>query len=169
MNKRERRQLEVARLLLEEGARLVRSGETERGARQLLEGLAQLERTGRADERAQLGRWVEPRLLAPSEVFTAGWPPGLSQDDHPQVDCDDKGREGGCWLKVGVAPDGDVHVSMMDWEHIKTEPDTMPYPFPTIRVRTLAGGGRNLRTRQALLWLMLAMKLDRQDHEAGRR
>jgi hypothetical protein len=58
---------------------------------------------------------------------------------------------------------GDVYVSSQDWEEI---PEGRPHPFPCIRVRTLAGGGRNLRTRQALLWLADAIRRD--SEQAGK-
>ena len=85
------------------------------------------------------------------------WPSGLEVGEFYQVLCDDKGRNGGSWLKVLIAQDGDVHVSMQDWEEI---PEGKPTPFPSIRVRTLVGGGRNTRTRQALLNLAEAIMLD---------
>lgn len=74
-----------------------------------------------------------------------------------QVTCDDKGRKGGSWLRVVISEDGDVHVSMQDWEDI---PEGEPTPFPIVRIRTMIGGGRNLRTRQALLWLADAIRRD---------
>ena len=52
---------------------------------------------------------------------------------------------------------GDVYVSMQDWEEV---PEGHPSPFPSVRIRTLAGGGRNTRTRQALLWLADAIRRD---------
>jgi hypothetical protein len=103
------------------------------------------------------------------DVLAPHWPEGIHANEFVQVNCDDKGRDGGSWLRVMVANDGDVHVGMQDWETIKSDPHSMPSPHPSIRIRTLAGGGRNLRTRQALLWLMVAIKLDKEDFEAGRR
>ncbi len=86
------------------------------------------------------------------------WPECIEAGKDYEVRCDDKGRNGGSWLKVYVSPvDGDVYVSMQDWEEI---PEEAPSPFPSIRVRTFAGGGRNARTRQALLNLAEAIKLD---------
>lgn len=101
----------------------------------------------------------EPAALKPH------WPDGLVQGEVYQVDCDDKGRKGGSWLKVFVANDYDVHVTMQDWEDID-EPGTTPNPIPSIRIRTIAGGGQNIRTRQALLWLADAI---RRDNEENRR
>lgn len=95
-------------------------------------------------------------------VFKAHWPEGLEQKTIYRVACDDTGRNGGSWLQIFVAEDGDVHVSMQEWEDI---PEGSPSPFPGIRVRTLYGGGRNLRTRQALLWLAEAMRLDAKEPE----
>ena len=93
------------------------------------------------------------------EFHVDRWPPGLEQREYYQVNCDDTGRDGGSWLKVMVAGDGDVYVSMQSWEDIKEE-GSKPDPFPSIRVRTFCGGGRNARTRQALLNLAEAMMLD---------
>ena len=93
-------------------------------------------------------------------VFSAHWPEGVSQRKAYRIYCDDKGRDGGVWLQVHVAVDGDVHVAMMDWEEVKEDPESKPNPFPSLRVRTHGGGGRNWRTRQALLWLARAMQLD---------
>lgn len=87
------------------------------------------------------------------------WPPGLEQLTHYEFPCDDKGRNGGSWMRVMVAGDGDVHVSMQDWEDIGEE-GSHPTPFPSVRCRTLAGGGRFTRTRLALLWLAQAIQLD---------
>ena len=86
------------------------------------------------------------------------WPPSLESDTIYQVSCDDTGRNGGSWLRVYISGvDGDVYVSMQEWEDI---PEGAPDPFPSIRIRTFAGGGRNTRTRQALLNLAEAIMLD---------
>ena len=95
-----------------------------------------------------------------SEFHIDRWPKCIEQGVEYKVLCDDKGRDGGSWLSVYVAIDGDVHVSMQDWEDIKEDENSRPTPFPSIRVRTLFGGGKNLRTRQALLNLAEAIKLD---------
>ncbi len=95
------------------------------------------------------------------KVFDPCWPTELKQMTPYQVYCDDKGRNKGSWLKVIVAYDGDVHVSMQDWEDI---PKGKPEAFPSIRVRTWCGGGRNNRTRQALLWLAEAIRLDNKEN-----
>lgn len=99
-------------------------------------------------------------------VFKPHWPEGLVQGEMYRVACDDKGRNGGSWLQVIVANDADVHVSMQDWEDI-LEPRSSPSPHPSIRVRTLAGGGKNIRVRQALLWLAEAIRLDTEEHGDG--
>jgi hypothetical protein len=91
------------------------------------------------------------------------WPEGLKPRECYEVLCDDKGRDGGSWLQVFVADDGDVHVSMQDWENVREE-GSQPNPFPSIRVRTHAGGGKNSRTRLALLWLAKAIQLDNAEH-----
>lgn len=97
--------------------------------------------------------------MATRDVFSPHWPDGLEARRLYEFPCDDKGRDGGCWLRVLVADDGDVHVSMQDWEDIRTA-GTEPSPFPSIRCRTSVGGGRHRRTRQALLWLAQAIRLD---------
>lgn len=97
------------------------------------------------------------RLLRPC------WPDGLMADYPVQVLCDDKGRNGGSWLGVMVDSQGDVYVSMQDWEEVPSgEPSTMP----CVRIRTTNGGGQNVRTRQALLYLAAAIKAD--NEEQGR-
>lgn len=95
-------------------------------------------------------------------VMKPHWPSGLDSLTHYEFACDDKGRDGGCWLRVMVAGDGDVHVSMQDWEDIR-EPGSKPSPFPSVRCRTGIGGGRHWRTRQALLWLARAIQLDNEE------
>jgi hypothetical protein len=94
------------------------------------------------------------------DPFRPRWPEGLEAGTLYEIPCDDQGCTGGCWLRVMVANDGDVWVSMQEWPDV---PKGKPDPLPSIRIRTLAGGGRNQRTRQALLWLAKAMELDQQD------
>ncbi len=95
-------------------------------------------------------------------VFEPAWPSKLKMSETYRVMCDDKGRNEGSWLSIFVANDGDVHVQMQDWEEV---PKGSPSPFPSIRVRTYAGGGKNHRTRQALLWLAEAMRLDGEENK----
>lgn len=99
-------------------------------------------------------------------VFRSHWPAGLKQDEVYELPCDDKGRAGGVWLRVFVAADGDVHLVMQDWEDM---PQGEPNPIPSLRVRTLLGGGRNTRTHQALLWLAQAIRLDAAERRRFRR
>lgn len=94
-------------------------------------------------------------------VETPHWPEGLEMLRHYEFPCDDKGRDGGCWLRVMVAGDGDVHVSMQEWEDIR-EAGSTPNPFPSVRCRAYHGGGRFTRTRQALLLLADAIRRDRE-------
>jgi hypothetical protein len=108
----------------------------------------------------------EPKRITEAQMFAAGWPEGLNIDGYVEVSCDDAGPNDSTWLRVMVAPDGDVHLAMQKWEDIR-DAQTEPNPFPTMRVRTMAGGGRNLRTRLMLLWLMRAMQLDAADRKAG--
>jgi hypothetical protein len=91
----------------------------------------------------------------------AKWPDGLEPMTAYRIACDDKGAQGGAWLEVIIGQDGDVHVQMQEWEFI---PEGSPHPLPGIRIRTLHGGGRNRRTRQALLWLADAIRRDNIDN-----
>lgn len=100
--------------------------------------------------------------MSKTDSYRPMWPEGLEQGKFYEFPCDDKGRDGGCWLRVLVACDGDVHVSMQEWEDIRSK-GSEPSPFPSVRCRTLAGGGRFLRTRQALLMLADAIRLDREE------
>lgn len=104
-----------------------------------------------------MSKTKEPAALKPH------WPEGLEQGKLYRIFCDDKGRDGGSWLQVYVQNDSDVCVVMQDWEDIK-ESGTSPNPIPSIRVRTHAGGGRNIRTRQALLWLADAIRRDNEEN-----
>ena len=115
----------------------------------------QIERIVIRDFEEELADSNEPQAFSPC------WPVGTDQNTAYRVKCDDKGRNGGSWLDVVVAVDGDVHLMMQDWEEI---PEGNPDPNPTIRVRTLAGGGRNLRTHQALLWLADAIRRDNEEN-----
>lgn len=103
-------------------------------------------------------------------AFKPHWPAGLQTRTFYEIPCDDDGRELAAVLKVMVAEDGDVHVSMSKFID---NPRQIPkdangaarmHPCPSIRIRTLAGGGRNSRTRQALLWLAEAIRLDNIDN-----
>jgi hypothetical protein len=96
-------------------------------------------------------------------VFKPHWPDGLEQDKTYQIACDDKGHSGSCWLRVIVASDADVYVVMQDWERIDV-PGSQPRTVPSVRVRTRQGGGRNHRTRQALLWLADAIRRDNEEN-----
>lgn len=64
--------------------------------------------------------------------------------------CDD--REG--VLTVTVALDGDLHL----W--VKSTPQTTMKFSPSFRARTVGGGGRNQRIRDALMLLALAINED---------
>ena len=93
-------------------------------------------------------------------VFKPRWPEGLEAGTTYKVFCDDTGRKGGSWLSIVISQDGDVWPSMQLWEDM---PEGRPHPIPTIRIRTFAGGGRMLRTRQALLWLADAIRRDTEE------
>jgi len=90
-------------------------------------------------------------------VFQPHWPTALQRDGFHEFRCDDKGLNGRTWMRVMVAPDGDTHVAMQEWED---HPEGEPSLLPTVRCRTGFGGGRHERTHQALLWLALAIQLD---------
>jgi hypothetical protein len=103
-------------------------------------------------------------------AFRPHWPKGLDTRTFYEIPCDDDGRLLMATLKVMIAEDGDVHVSM---QRFMDDPRNLPQdlkphetmdPFPSVRIRTLAGGGKNTRTRQALLWLAEAIRLDNIDH-----
>jgi hypothetical protein len=97
-------------------------------------------------------------------AFRPHWPDGLKQNETYRIFCDDKGRNEGSWLQVFIAEDGDAHVMMQEWEDI---PEGEPMPIPSVRVRTHPGGGRNWRTRQALLWLADAIRRDNEENTKG--
>ncbi len=62
---------------------------------------------------------------------------------------DDDSPPNEAWLQVVFSIDGDAWVAKMT-----------DSPIKSIRKRTYAGGGRDHRTRQALMILAYAMKLD---------
>jgi hypothetical protein len=100
-------------------------------------------------------RWHKPwndaarvEAMTPEQIFAPRWPKDLAPGMH-SLPCDD---EPGTWLRIMVEPHtGDVWIGASGAEG----------GAASARIRTLAGGGRNLRTHQALLWLALAMQLDR--------
>lgn len=99
--------------------------------------------------------------LSSDRVLSSQWPDGLEAGTFYEVACDDRGRNGGTWLRVFISPaDGDAHVMAQNWEDM---PEGEPDPNVQIRLRTRAGGGRASRTRQALLWLAEAIRLDASD------
>lgn len=95
-------------------------------------------------------------------VFRSQWPEGLQAGKGYIVACDDNGRECEAKLSVLISDDGDAWVSMSAY-HDKERTAENLNPFPTVRIRTGIGGGRNRRTRQAILWLAKAIELDSQD------
>lgn len=99
-------------------------------------------------------------------VFQPHWPHGLEQGVCFELPCDDKGCNGKSFLRVMIAPDGDAHLMMQDWEDY---PEGQPSPLPTLRNRTFAGGGRHNRTHQALLWLAQAIRLDNEEIKGRRK
>ena len=99
---------------------------------------------------------------------------GLEQRKSYEFRCDDDGRNGDAWIRVRVASDGDVHVTASKQlekssvDRVTGETLQPVYAiFPFVRCRTGIGGGRHKRTRQALLWLALAIKLDNEELGIG--
>ena len=108
--------------------------------------------------------------MAEPEVFKPKWPEGLEMGKSYRFLCDDKGRDGSCFIAVHVANDGDVHlmasermekesVDRLTGEKLRAIYDS----FPSVRCRTGIGGGRHARTRQALLWLADAIRRDNEE------
>ena len=100
-------------------------------------------------------------------VLRPHWPEGLEQGRFYQFNCDDDGRDGDAFFRVLVANDGDVHLcaskliepgftDKVSGERLPSIYDN----YPSVRCRTGIGGGMHRRTRQALLWLAMAIKLD---------
>lgn len=88
------------------------------------------------------------------------WPEGLEMMKPYEVACDDKNNsEERAKLTVVIGVDGDAHVAMTEY-HSRTD---RCWEFPSVRLRTMAGGGKNHRTRQALLWLAKAIQLDEEE------
>jgi hypothetical protein len=103
-------------------------------------------------------------------VLRPHWPEGLEQGKFYEFRCDDDGRDGDAFFRVLVANDGDVHLcaskliepgftDKVSGERLPSIYDN----FPSVRCRTGIGGGRHSRTRQALLWLAMAIKLDNEE------
>jgi hypothetical protein len=103
-------------------------------------------------------------------AFRPHWPAGIKIGEVYEIPCDDDGRQLGAVLRVMLAEDGDVHVSMCSFmeDPRQASRDSQNLgkmnPFPSVRIRTMVGGGRNTRTRQALLWLAEAIRLDNIDN-----
>jgi len=106
-------------------------------------------------------------------AFRPHWPAGLEPGETYVLPCDDNRH---ACLRVTVGPDGDVWLGM-EAQRVDTQtgrplerddPVLGLDPLPSLRNRTLAGGGRHLRTHQALLWLALAIKLDNAELDSAR-
>ena len=115
------------------------------------------------------GKHIDSKKLE-EVVFRPHWPEGLEQGRFYQFNCDDNGRDGDAFLKVLVANDGDVHLCASRLiqagftDKVTGEKLQSIYEnFPSVRCRTVIGGGRHSRTRQALLWLAKAIQLDNQE------
>lgn len=108
-------------------------------------------------------------MMKEEAVFKPYRPEGLETGKQYTLLCDDDGIIDDAWLKVIISEDGDVYLRMHDWdginEELRNDEGIHASTFPGIRVRTLIGGGRNPRTRQALLWLAQAIRLDNIDNQ----
>lgn len=115
------------------------------------------------DDQGSAASHCSPRRESPA--FEPHWPEGLETGVFYELPCDDDGHELQARMKVLVANDGDVHVSMSKYVPGRAgeKPERLAV-LPSIRVRTLAGGGKNLRTLQALRWLAEAIRLDNEDN-----
>ena len=107
--------------------------------------------------------------MSEPKVFKPEWPAGLEMGKSYKFLCDDKGRDGSCFISLHVANDGDVHL-MASEQMEKSCVDGLGKPlraiynnFPSVRCRTGIGGGRHARTRQALLWLADAIRRDNEE------
>ncbi|TWT91417.1 hypothetical protein [Neorhodopirellula pilleata] len=98
------------------------------------------------------------------KVFKPHWPEGLEAMKRYEILCDDDGNRCGSQMNVMVDNQGDVYVGMHAYHDEERTAENLD-PFPSIRIRTGIGGGRNRRTRQALLWLAKAIELDSQSNE----
>jgi hypothetical protein len=99
-------------------------------------------------------------------VFQSVWPEGLQAMKRYELPCDDDGRLCDAKMAVLIDQQGDVYVSMSAY-HDGDRDSRNLNPFPVVRVRTGIGGGRNRRTRQALLWLARAIELDTKESPEG--
>jgi hypothetical protein len=93
-------------------------------------------------------------------VYGPHWPSGLHRNEPYQLACDDVPGAG---LRVLISNDGDVWVQCHEGGSEQDDENERPYRDAGIRVRTWSGGGRHLRTHQALLWLARAIQLDAAD------
>ena len=81
------------------------------------------------------------------------WINGLESNVLYQTE-DDDSPPNEAWLQIVFSNDGDA------WVHKLAD-----CPMKSIRKRTYAGGGKDLRTRQALMILAFAIKLDNDERE----
>lgn len=110
------------------------------------------------------------KLLREDSVFRPHWPEGLEPGRIYQFNCDDDGRDGSAFFRILIAADGDAHLcasKLVEREcvdPVTNEKHRAIYDnYPSVRCRTGIGGGRHRRTRQALLWLALAIQLDNEE------
>lgn len=97
------------------------------------------------------------------EAFRPHWPDGLEARKLYKLKCDDASPDECRELSLVISDDGDVWLGMMQIDDLRT---SKPYsnPHPSVRCRTGIGGGKNRRTRQALLWLAKAIQLDNEEN-----
>lgn len=98
-----------------------------------------------------------------SEPFYPHWPSGLEPRKAYRFTCDDCCQSTDVKeLTVTIDEDGDVWLGMLEINDIHTDMK-FSNPNPSVRCRTGIGGGRHRRTRQALLWLAQAIRLDNEE------
>ena len=102
--------------------------------------------------------------MTKEDVFRPAWPQGLEVGKYYEIPCDDDGQSLDAKLKVLIAQDGDVHISTVKLQQFRSKGALLLDGLPSVRIRSRPGGGRNLRTRQALLWLAEAIRLDTKDN-----
>lgn len=96
-----------------------------------------------------------------TDVFRPRWPEGLKEGETYHLPCDDV-RQAHLAITI-MGGDAFVHVyEPKDEDH----PEGGGYEA-SIRIRNWFGGGRSLRSHQALLWLAEAIRRDQEDGGEG--
>ena len=92
-----------------------------------------------------------------NQVFQPHWPESVSQGRVYNLDLTEFGDDERN-LRIFFNEDGDAYLSLKE-RQLGNPPET----HPSICVRSVRGGGQHLRTRQALLWLAEAIRLDNEE------